>query len=96
MRSKTWLAARQSFLRTLLFDAIRIKHTTLQLPPWTALANSWTGMHEFQRDILPALVAQPIVPVVMIVVFALLVTLYSTGFNAGTLYGRVWFVCSLR
>lgn len=53
-----------------------------QLPPWSALANAWTGMHEFKRDIVPPLIENPSLLLVMTGVLAVVSVLHATAFHS--------------
>lgn len=58
------------------------QETTLYaLPPWAALANAWTGMHEFVRDIVPPLVANPATAVAMASILTAVCALFGTAFH---------------
>ena len=48
-------------------------------PPLSALANAWTGMHEFRRDVVPPLVRNPAVLVVIVGVLCVLCGLFGAG-----------------
>mmetsp|Transcript_13517 Transcript_13517/g.43192 ORF Transcript_13517/g.43192 Transcript_13517/m.43192 type:complete len:206 (+) Transcript_13517:3-620(+) len=62
-------------------DAYNEDTVLYALPPWTAFANAWTGMHEFRRDIAPAFHGKEILLVIIALVAAMGGALFGVCFH---------------